>query len=120
MRPMAQGQSKIYVLGIKNFASFLNFDSLVIEYYLFILGEYMRIQVLETSCCGSGFLHQAVIKIAEELKINAEIEAVGDLMEIMKFDIIMPPALVIDGKVKLQGHSISEREIKNVLQEAVE
>jgi hypothetical protein len=75
----------------------------------------MKIQVLETSCCGSGFLHQAVLKVVEDLNIEAEVEAVGDLMDIMKFDIVMPPALVIDGQVKLQGRSIKERDIENVL-----
>jgi small redox-active disulfide protein 2 len=57
-------------------------------------------------------------KAVKELGLPAEIEKVTEIEEIMKFQILMTPGLVIDGKVKTAGRVPSPEEIKKMLQEA--
>lgn len=75
----------------------------------------MKIEVLEMSCCGSSNLLDAAKKAAEELGINAEIVKVEDLKEILKYGVMAPPALVVDGVVKVSGRSPKKDEIKKWL-----
>jgi small redox-active disulfide protein 2 len=57
-------------------------------------------------------------KAVQELGLPVEIEKVTEIQEIMKFQILMTPGLVIDGKVKTAGRVPSPEEIKKMLQEA--
>lgn len=75
----------------------------------------MKIEVLEMSCCGSNNLLGAVKKAVEELGINAEVVKVEDLKEILKYGVMAPPALVVDGVVKVSGRSPKKEEIKKWL-----
>ncbi len=47
--------------------------------------------------------------------MDAEIEKVEDIKEIMKFKILMTPGLVIDGEVKAAGRVLSPEDIKLLL-----
>ena len=47
--------------------------------------------------------------------MNAEIEKVTEIQDILKFEILMPPGLVVDGKVKTAGRVPSTDEIKQLL-----
>ena len=47
--------------------------------------------------------------------ITAEISKVEDIMEIMKFNVMSTPALVVNGKVEIKGRVPSADEIKQVL-----
>ncbi len=75
----------------------------------------MKIEILEMSCCGSSNLLDAVKKAVEELGINAEVVKVEDLKEILKYGVMAPPALVVDGVVKVSGRSPKKEEIKKWL-----
>ena len=48
--------------------------------------------------------------------IEYEIEKVTDINEIMKFGVMMTPALAVDGQVKVVGKVPSSDEIKDILQ----
>ncbi|GAI45766.1 unnamed protein product, partial [marine sediment metagenome] len=52
----------------------------------------------------------------EALGIEYEIEKVTDINEIMKFGVMMTPALAVDGEVKFVGKVPSPDEIKGLLQ----
>jgi small redox-active disulfide protein 2 len=50
-----------------------------------------------------------------ELKLNAKVEKVEDMMEIIGYGVAITPALVVDGKVVLKGRTASVEEIKKLL-----
>jgi small redox-active disulfide protein 2 len=54
-------------------------------------------------------------KAVQELGIEAKIEKVTEITDIMKFQILMTPGLVIDGQVKAAGRVPSAEEIKQML-----
>ncbi|MGA7830935.1 MAG: thioredoxin family protein [Terracidiphilus sp.] len=78
----------------------------------------MKIQILGTGCSKCKMLTANAEKAVKELGLPAEIEKVTEIEEIMKFQILMTPGLVIDGKVKTAGRVPSPEEIKKMLQEA--
>ena len=73
------------------------------------------VKVLVSACaCNQKFL-AFVEKTVAEHGIDAKVTAVDDMMEIMQFDVMNLPALVVDGKVVGRGQ-ISEKEILQLLQ----
>jgi small redox-active disulfide protein 2 len=57
----------------------------------------------------------ATVKAAQTLGLQYELEKVTDLNQIMSFGVMMTPALVVDGKVKVSGKVPSVDEIKTLL-----
>lgn len=56
-----------------------------------------------------------VNRVVKENNIYATVTKVEDIMEIMKYNVMNMPAIVIDGKVVLSGKTPGEKEIKNLL-----
>lgn len=75
----------------------------------------MNIQVLGTGCPKCKTLEKAVRDIVAQNNIDATISKVEDIMEIMKFNIMTTPALVIDGQVVVKGRVPSLDELKQIL-----
>ena len=75
----------------------------------------MEIKVLGTGCSKCKATFETVNKVVKENNINATVTKVEDIMEIMKYNVMNMPAIVIDGKVVLSGKTPSEKEIKNLL-----
>jgi len=75
----------------------------------------MKIQILGTGCAKCKTLTANAEKAAQELGVDAQIEKVSDIADIMKFQILMTPGLVIDGQVKAAGRVPSVDEIKQML-----
>ncbi len=74
----------------------------------------MEIKVLGTGCASCKALYQTVEQTVKELGLAAEIIKEEDLMKIMEYNVMMLPALVVDGKVVAKG-KISAQEIKAIL-----
>lgn len=74
-----------------------------------------KIQILGTGCAKCKALTENTRKAVEEAGVEAEIEKVEDIKEIMKFNILMTPGLVIDGKVRAAGRVLSPEDIKKLL-----
>ena len=74
-----------------------------------------RIQILGTGCARCRDLTANAEKAVQELGIEAKIEKVTEITDIMKFQILMTPGLVIDGQVKAAGRVPSAEEIKQML-----
>jgi len=72
----------------------------------------MKIQVLGPGCMKCVKLYDEVQKVLESAKINAQVEKVEKIDEIMKFAVAMTPALVIDGEVKCAGRVPTRSEIE--------
>lgn len=75
----------------------------------------MDIKVLGTGCPKCKALEKAVHSSLTELKINADVSKVEDIMQIMQFGVMRTPALVIDGKVVLSGRLPNDEELKTLL-----
>jgi small redox-active disulfide protein 2 len=75
----------------------------------------MRIQVLGTGCAKCRQLTANAEKAVAELGIEATVEKVEDLREIMRFGVMTTPALVVDGKVKAAGRLLSPQDVKLLL-----
>jgi small redox-active disulfide protein 2 len=58
-----------------------------------------------------------VEKAVNELGLGAQVEKVTDIEDILEFQILMMPGLVIDGQVKAAGRVPSTDEIKQLLSE---
>jgi small redox-active disulfide protein 2 len=76
----------------------------------------MKIQILGTGCPKCKQLTANAEQAVRELGINAEIEKVEDIKEIIKFRVMTTPALVVNGQVKASGKVLSPEEIKKLLQ----
>ena len=74
-----------------------------------------KIQILGTGCPKCKALTQNAETAAKEMGIEYQIEKVTDINEIMKFGVMMTPALVIDGQVKVVGKVLSPEQIKAML-----
>lgn len=73
------------------------------------------IQVLGTGCPKCKKLTESAEAAAKELGIEYELKKVTDINQIMKFGVMMMPALVLDGEVKIAGKVPSVEEIKAML-----
>jgi len=74
-----------------------------------------KIQILGTGCPKCKKLAENAEAAAKELGIEFEIEKVTDINEIMKFGVMVTPALAVDGEVKAVGKVLSQDEIKKIL-----
>ncbi|WP_416197414.1 MAG: Small redox-active disulfide protein 2 [Sporanaerobacter sp.] len=74
----------------------------------------MIIKILGVGCSKCEKLEKNVKKAVEELGIDATVEKVEDLKEIVSYGVMTSPALVIDGKVVFAGKVPSTKEIKKL------
>ena len=74
-----------------------------------------KIQILGTGCPKCKKLAGNAEAAAKELGIEFEIEKVTNINDIMKFGVMMTPALVVDGELKAVGKVPSPDEIKKML-----
>ncbi|RKY08416.1 MAG: thioredoxin family protein [Planctomycetota bacterium] len=74
-----------------------------------------KIQILGTGCPKCRALTENAEAAAKEAGIEYEIEKVTGINEIMKFGVMVTPALAINGEVKVAGKVASPDDIKVML-----
>jgi len=74
-----------------------------------------KIQILGTGCPKCKKLAENAEAAAKGLGIEYSLEKVTQISDIMKFGVMMTPALAIDGQVKTVGKVVSPDEIKKML-----
>lgn len=76
----------------------------------------MDIKILGAPCDGCKTLYGNVLLAVSELDIEAKIEAIEDIMEILReYEAVDPPCLIIDKKIVSSGKSLSKEDIKQLL-----
>ena len=75
----------------------------------------MKIKVLGTGCPKCKILFKNVEEVILELGIDAEVEKIEDIKEIIGYGVMSLPALVIDDKVIFSGKNPGKDELKNIL-----
>jgi len=73
------------------------------------------VQVLGPGCPRCATMAERAQAAIDALGIEAEVEKVTDVNEIMDFGVMMTPALAIDDEVKLVGKVPTVDEIKELL-----
>ena len=74
-----------------------------------------KIQNLGTGCPKCKKLAENAEDAARQLNLEFEVEKVTDINEIMKFGVMMTPALAVDGVVKVVGKVPNVNEIRKLI-----
>jgi small redox-active disulfide protein 2 len=75
----------------------------------------MDIAILGTGCPKCDKLTAETKLAVQELGINAEVRKVTEVADIMSYGVMLTPALVVNGEVKVVGKVPSVAEIKTML-----
>ena len=75
----------------------------------------MKMQILGSGCAKCRQLTVVVEQAAQDLGIAYDLEKVTDMKRYPEFGVMLTPALVIDGVVKLSGKVPSLDEAKKLL-----
>lgn len=78
----------------------------------------MRIEVLGMGCAKCKKLAEVAAQAVQDLALEAEIVKVEEAKEIMKYNILSTPGLVVDGQLKAAGRVPSLDEVKGFLKQA--
>jgi small redox-active disulfide protein 2 len=75
----------------------------------------MEIKILGSGCAKCKSLEKVTREVVEQYVIKATIIKVEDISEIMKYHIMITPALVVNEKVEIKGRVPSASEIRELL-----
>jgi small redox-active disulfide protein 2 len=75
----------------------------------------MKIEILGTGCMKCKRLTKNTEKAVAELGISADIQKVEDIAAIMDRGIMLTPAMMVDGELKVSGRVADVAEIKRIL-----
>ena len=73
------------------------------------------IKILGTGCPKCQSMTAVVKEVVSENHMDATIEKIEDIMEIMKFNVMTTPALVIDEVITIKGRVPSKKEVLDLL-----
>lgn len=74
-----------------------------------------EIRILGPGCAKCKSTYQIIAKVVNENNLDIQITKIEDIVEIMSYNVMSTPAVVVDGEVKIKGHVPSESEIKQLL-----
>jgi len=74
-----------------------------------------KLQILGVGCPKCKKLAENAEAAAKEMGMEFELEKVSDINEIIRFGVMMTPALAVDGEVKVAGKVPSVEELKALL-----
>jgi small redox-active disulfide protein 2 len=75
-----------------------------------------KIEILGTGCPKCREATKRAEQAVRELGIDAEVAKVEDVQKIMDYGVLVTPALVVDGEVKVAGKIPGVEEIKAWIQ----
>lgn len=75
----------------------------------------MNIKIIGSGCPDCSRLYDNTLAALTELGIEAEVEKIGDLIEIVKLGVLSAPSLMVDGKLVVSGKVASQKEIVKLL-----
>ncbi len=76
----------------------------------------MKIAILGKGCPKCLKLEENVRKATDLLGIEAQLEKITDIDQILEYGVMQTPALVINGEVKSVGRVLPAEEIAKILQ----
>ena len=75
----------------------------------------MEVKVLGPGCAKCKSTYVVVEKVIKGNNLDATLTKVDDIVEMMSYNILSTPAVVVDGEVRIKGHVPSENEVKEAL-----
>lgn len=75
----------------------------------------MNIKVIGAGCDKCNQLYENTKSALDELGLNADIERIEDLIEMVKLGVMSSPSLMVDGKLVISGRVVSKENIIKLL-----
>lgn len=75
----------------------------------------MEIKVLGPGCAKCKTTYNVIEKVIKEKHLDVKLTKVDDIMEMMSYNILTTPAVVVDEVVKMKGQVPSENDVKKLL-----
>ena len=75
----------------------------------------MEIKVLGPGCARCKTTYQVIEKVIKENNLDVKLTKVDDIMEMVNYNIMSTPAVVVDEVVKLKGTVPTEADVKKLL-----
>lgn len=79
----------------------------------------MNIKIIGSGCPDCSKLYDNTVAALKELSIEAEVEKIGDLIEIVKLGVLSAPSLMINGKLVVSGKVANQKEIVKLLKKHI-
>ncbi len=73
------------------------------------------IKVLGPGCPKCKVMYNNVLEAVNQLGIEANVTKIEDIMEIMKYNVLSTPVLIVNEVAKIKGRSADLEEIKRIL-----
>lgn len=77
----------------------------------------MKIEILGTGCSKCNKTKEVIEKVLRSTGVKAEVIKVEDIETILKYGIMITPAVVVDGDVKIVGKVPDEKEVRKWITE---
>ncbi len=75
-----------------------------------------EVKVLGTGCKKCRATKEAIRQVAGELGLDISLEEVTEMSEIMKYNVLTTPGVVVDGRVVSKGKVPDKKEIRGWLE----
>ena len=75
----------------------------------------MEIKVLGPGCAKCKTTYNVIEKVIKENNLDVKLTKVDDIMEMMNYNIMTTPAVVVDEVGKMKGQVPSESDVKKLL-----
>lgn len=75
----------------------------------------MEIKVFGPGCAKCKSTYNAIEKVIRENNLDVKLVKIDDIEQIMNYNIMTTPAVVVDEEVKIKGHVPSESEVRKLL-----
>ena len=75
----------------------------------------MEVKVLGPGCAKCKTTFQVIEKVIKENNLDVKLTKVDDIMEMMSYNIMTTPAVVVDGEVRMKVQVPSESDVKRLL-----
>lgn len=73
-----------------------------------------EVKILGPGCAKCKSTWQVIEKVVSENHLDVKLTKIEDIAEIISYNVMATPAVVVDGTVKIKGHVPSESEIKQI------
>lgn len=74
-----------------------------------------NIKVLGPGCAKCKTTYANVLEAVKQLGIDAEVSKIEDIEEMMKYNVLSTPVIVVDEVIKVKGRVADINEIKQIL-----
>ena len=75
------------------------------------------IHILGSGCSKCNALHESTQQAVDDLGLECKIEKVTDMLKFIDYGVMITPALVVNGKLKVAGRLPTADELKKFLTE---